>query len=89
MDLRIPATTTEARASTGMVQYYRDMWPRQSYVLSPPTESDSGPKGRKILWNKSLESSLKELNCMVSSEMLLICAHWKIIFIVHKDASDK
>ena len=37
MDLGQPATTTEARALIGMVQYYRYMWPRPSHVIAPLT----------------------------------------------------
>ena len=47
MDLGRPATTTEARALIGMVQYYRDMWPRCSHILAPLTEAAIGPKGGK------------------------------------------
>ena len=71
MDLGRPTKTTEARALIGMVQYCRDMWPRRSHVLSPPTEAASGPKYRKILCNDALESSLKELKWMVSADTLL------------------
>ena len=59
MDLGRPSTTTKARALVGMVQYYRDIWPRQSRVLAPLTAAASGPKSRKILCNDILESSFK------------------------------
>ena len=42
MDIRRPTTTTEERALIGMVQYYRDMWPRRSHISAPLTESFSG-----------------------------------------------
>ena len=45
MDIRQPATTTEARVLIGMFQYYKDMWPRRSHILAPLIEADSGPKG--------------------------------------------
>ena len=89
MDLGQPDTTTEERALIGMVQYYRDMWPRRSHVLAPLTEAASSPKGRKILWNDALESSFKELKCMVSAETLMSYPDWKPTFIVQTDASDK
>ena len=54
MDLGRPTTTTESRALVGVVQYYRDMWPRQSRILAPMPEVHSSPKGRKILWNDAL-----------------------------------
>ena len=43
-----------------MVQYYRNMWPRQSHVLALLKEASSGPKVRKILWNDALENALKK-----------------------------
>ena len=71
MDLERPATTTEAQAFIGMVQYYRDMWLRWSYILAPLEEADSSHKGRKLFCNDALESSFKELNSMVSDEKLI------------------
>ena len=54
MDIGKPATKKEAQAFIGMVQYYRDMFPRRSHILDPITEADSGPKGGKILWKDAL-----------------------------------
>ena len=72
-----------------MVCYYRDMWPRRSHVVDPLTEAASGPNGKTIFWNNSLESSFKELKLMVSTENLLSYPNWKLPFTVHTDASDK
>ena len=65
------------------------MWPRQSHVLKPLKEADSGPEGIKILWNDALESSFKELKCMVFDETMLSYPYWKLPFKVHTDDSDK
>ena len=72
-----------------MVQYYIDMWPRQSHILAPLAEVSSGPKGRKILWNDALESYFKELKRVVSYETLMIYPDWKLPFRAHADSSDK
>ena len=45
MDIGRPTTTTETRALTGMVQYYRDIWLRRSHVVAPLTEAYIVPKG--------------------------------------------
>ena len=66
-----------------------DMWPRWSHILFPMAEVASGPKGRNILWNDSLEEPFKELKCMVSTETLLSYTYWTINFTVHTDDSDK
>ena len=47
MDLVPPTTKSETWVLVGMVQYYRDMWPRRSHVLSHLIEKDIVPKGRK------------------------------------------
>ena len=65
------------------------MWPRQSHVLAPLEEADSGPKGRAILWNYYMEGSFQEIKRMVSEETILNYPYWKITFTVHIDASDK
>ena len=65
------------------------MWPRQSHILAPLAEAASGPKGRKILWNKALEDSFKELKFVVSAETLLSYPYKKINFVVHTHVSDK
>ena len=47
MEIGRPTTTTEAWDLIGMVQYYRDMSPRRSFILAFLTEGANGPKGRK------------------------------------------
>ena len=73
----------------GIVQYYRDMWPRRSHTLSPLIEAYCGPKGRKIIWDYALEYSFKEIKVTVSYENLLSCLYCTISFTVRNDASDK
>ena len=89
MDLWQLATTKEVQALISMVHWYRDMWPRRSHILDPLTEADSGPKGRKILWNEDLERYFKELNCVVSAETDLSYPDWKPLFTVQTDDYDK
>ena len=72
-----------------MVQYYIDIWPRQSHILDPLTEVDISPKGIKILWNDALEYPFKGLKRMVSDEIFLSYPDWTIPFMAHTDASDK
>ena len=65
------------------------MCSRRSYVLAPLTETASGHKVRKILWNDALEIYFKEINHVVSAETLLIYSYWKILLTAHTDYSDK
>ena len=47
MDIGGTATTTEAQALIGMVQYHMDRWIRRSNVLASLIEETSGSKSRK------------------------------------------
>ena len=85
----MPSTTTETWALIRMVPYYRYIWTRRYHILDPLTNSASGSKSRKILWNAALEESLTEPKCMLYSDTLLIYLDWNILFMIHTDASDK
>ena len=37
-----PTTVTEVRRFIGMIQYYRDLWPKRSHTLQPFTAVSSG-----------------------------------------------
>ena len=82
-------TTTGVRALIGMVQYYRDMWPRRSHVISPLAQAASNPKDRATILNDDLEVAFHKINHMVSAETLLNYHDWAIHFNVNMDSSDK
>ena len=84
-----PTTTTKVQALISMFQYCRGMWLIPYHILAPLTEAYSGPKGRKILWNDTIEYYYKGINCMVYAENLLSYLYWKIDFTLHTYASDK
>ena len=83
MDLGRPTTTTEVRDLVGMVQYYRDMWPRWSHLLAPLVEAVRVPKGRTIFCNDDLEAALHELKILVSAETPPNYPDWNILITVH------
>ena len=37
-NLKVPTNVREVRKILGLVQYYRDIWPRRSHTLAPLTE---------------------------------------------------
>ena len=86
--LERPTTVTEVRRLIGLVQYYRDLWPRRSHILQPFTAISSGKKGTKIKWTPELENSLNEIKKMVCKETLLNYPDWSKPFDLHTDASD-
>ena len=83
-----PRTVTEVRRLIGMVQYYRDLWPRQSHVLEPFTALSSEKKGTKMKWNDELESAFQEVKQMVSKSAMLTYPDWLKPFEIQKNVSD-
>ena len=89
MDMTCPTTSTKVRRLNGIVQYYRDLWPRRSHILSPLTEAAAGKTKRaKIKWTDELERAFLEIKKMVSTEALLTYPDWSKPFTIHTDASD-
>ena len=86
--LERPKTVTEVRRLIGMVQYYRDLWPRRSHVLEPFTALSSGKKRTKIKWTDDLESAFQEVKQMVSKSAILTYPDWSKPLYIHIDASD-
>ena len=83
-----PTTVTEVRRLIGMVQYYRDLWPRRSHILEPFTAISAGKKGTKIQWTPELETAFHKIKEMVCKETLLTYPDWNKPFDIHTDASD-
>ena len=86
--LERPRTVTEVRKLIGMVQYYRDLWPRRSHILEPFTALSAGKKGTKIKWTEELETAFKAVKNMVSKSAMLTYPDWSQPFDIHTDASD-
>ena len=38
LNLKAPTTVKEVRSVLGLIQYYRDLWPKRSHTLAPLTE---------------------------------------------------
>lgn len=86
--MKRPSTVTEVRSFLGMIQYYRDLWPRRSHILQPFSDISSGKKGAKIKWTPSLEDAFHEAKKMVCQQTLLTYPDWNKPFTIHTDASD-
>ena len=83
-----PTTVTEVRRLIGMVQYYRDLWPKRSHILQPFTAISSGKKGTRIQWTPELEDAFNKVKQMICKETLLTYPDWSKPFDIHTDASD-
>jgi hypothetical protein len=88
IDMQRPTTKTEVRHFLGMVQYYRDLWPRRSEICAPLTELTKGTKKGPVQWNDRCETAFTKMKRLIAKETLLAYPDFNKKFTIHTDASD-
>ena len=85
------------RRILGIIQYYRDLWPRRSHTLAPLTDLVSSKdvntdkkkdKLRKIVWTKECQKAFDTMKQLVCRETLLAYPRFDQPFIIHTDSSN-
>ena len=81
----------------GIIQFYRDLWPRRSHTLAPLTKlvstkgvdtKDKSNKTRKIVWNNECQKAFDTMKKLVCRETLLAYPRFDQPFIIHTDSSN-
>ena len=78
-------TRKQLRGFIGMINFYRDMWPRRSELLAPLTEMTSTKVPFK--WTEVHETSFREIKKIIARETLLAFPDFNKSFEIHTDAS--
>jgi len=97
LNLGVPCTVRDVRRILGIIQYYRDLWPRRSHTLAPLTDLVSSKdvntdkkkdKLRKIVWTKECQKAFDTMKQLVCKETLLAYPRFDQPFIIHTDSSN-
>ena len=64
-----PTTRKELRRFIGMVNYYRDMWPKRSHLLAPLTALTSVKT--KWEWTQQCQNAFSAMKQLIARETLL------------------
>ncbi len=81
LQLGPPKTVHDVRSLLGIIQYYRDMWPRRSHTLAPLTDlisskniTDSKSKTdklHKIDWTQECQEAFDTMKLLIARDVLL------------------
>jgi RNase H-like domain found in reverse transcriptase/Reverse transcriptase (RNA-dependent DNA polymerase) len=84
-NIATPTNKKEFRHFIGMVNYYRDMWIRQSHILAPLAALTS--KTAKWQWGEEEQKAFDTMKRVISKETLLAYPDFDKPFVIHTDAS--
>lgn len=83
--IKNPQTRKQLRGFIGMVNFYSDMWPRRSELLTPLSVMTSSNVPFK--WTKEHEESFSTMKKIMARETLLAFPDFNKPFKIHTDAS--
>ena len=80
-----PKTIKELRSFLGLVNFYRDMWPKRSHVLAPLTHLT----GKTVFeWNAACDKAFDEMKALAAMDTLLRYPDHNKPFHIETDSSD-
>ena len=80
-----PTTRKQLRHFIGLVNYYRDMWPRRSEILAPLSKLSSNKIPFK--WTEVEQKAFDKMKDVISKDVLLTYPNFNKPFEIHTDAS--
>jgi hypothetical protein len=91
LQMQPPTNLKQLRGNIGMVNYYRNMWPHRSHILSPLTAKTGAPqKGVKnppFKWTPGLHKAFEEMKTLMAAEVLCAYPDHNKPFKIYTDAS--
>ena len=85
IDMKRPTNLKQLRAFIGLVNYYRDMWPKRSHTLAPLTELTGA---RHFTWTDRHTAAFNRMKAIVAADVLLTYPDHNCPFEIETDASD-
>ena len=84
-NIATPTTRKQLRGFIGMVNYYRDMWPKRAHLLAPLSAMTSSKV--KWKWTEECQKSFELMKEVIAKETLLTYPQFDKPFEIHTDAS--
>jgi len=84
-NLAPPKTVKQVRRFVGLINYYRDMWPRRAHIMTPITNLTA--KDVKFKWTQIEQKTFDDMNAILGREVLLTYPNFNKKFEIYTDAS--
>ena len=84
-----PKNQQQLRMFLGMVNFYRDLWPRRSHTLAPLNKLAGTRSAKQWYWTKVKQEAFLEAKQMLAKEALLNFLDFTQPFHVYSDASNR
>ena len=88
LDLQPSTTLKQLRSFSDMVQFYRDMQKRRSYILVSLTNLVEDDK-KKLNWTEVYQTILRDIKKVMAKEAILTYPNFNEVFEIHTEASDR
>lgn len=90
LSLQRPSNASQVRTFIGLINWYRDFWPRRSHLLSPFTQLLRGLKDKKapIHWDDHLNKCFEEVKQVIAADALCAYPDHNKVFEIYTDSSD-
>ncbi len=87
LNMRQPKTQKEVRRFAGMVNFYRDLYPKRAETLAPLTALCG--QNKKFHWAAEHETAFNKIKEQLAQETMLTYPQFDQPFVVYTDASEK
>jgi hypothetical protein len=87
LNMQRPRMQKDVRRFVGMVNFYRDLYPKRAETLAPLTDL-CGQK-TKFIWADAQESALQKMKEILAQDVMLTYPEFDQPFVIYTDASER
>jgi hypothetical protein len=87
LNMKQPKTQKEVRRFVGMVNFYRDLYPKRAETLAPLTALCG--QNKKFYWAAEHEAAFNKIKEQMAQETMLTYPQFDQPFVIYTDASEK
>eukprot|EP00984_Skeletonema_dohrnii_P023617 scaffold12715_cov134-Skeletonema_dohrnii-CCMP3373.AAC.2 len=91
LNMQRPRNAGELRSFLGLVNFYRDLYPRRSHLLQSFYDLTNSTDKRSVVipWTSQHDRAFQELKAVVAKDVLMAFPNHRKPFHIYTDASDK